>query len=86
MRLIRDFAFNGLGVHRIEARCSVENPRGNAALRMIGAQFEGRLHEAFVCDGRFVDQYLWALVNEPTHSIDSRDYPATARPLTEVVR
>jgi ribosomal-protein-alanine N-acetyltransferase len=85
MRLICDFAFNGLGVHRIEARCSVENLRGNEALRKIGAQWEGRLHKAFVWDGRYIDQYLWALVNEPTRSLDSRACPAGGS-LTTVAR
>ena len=60
--LVRDFAFSVLGAHRIEARASVENVRGNAALRKMGAQQEGRLRAAFISDGRYVDQYLWALV------------------------
>ena len=62
-RLIREFSFRELGVQRIEARVSVENPRGNAALRKIGARREGRLRAAFVHEGRYVDQYLWAIVN-----------------------
>jgi ribosomal-protein-alanine N-acetyltransferase len=62
-QLIREFAFGVLGAQRIEARVSVENPRGNAALRKIGAQREGRLRAAFVHEGRYVDQYLWAIVN-----------------------
>jgi RimJ/RimL family protein N-acetyltransferase len=61
--LVCDFAFGVLGVHRIEARASVENPRGNAALRKIGARKEGRLRAAFLSDGRYVDQYLWSIVN-----------------------
>jgi ribosomal-protein-alanine N-acetyltransferase len=63
-RLVCDFAFTELGVHRIEARASAENRRGNAALRKIGARKEGRLHAAFISDGRYVDQYLWAIVND----------------------
>lgn len=62
-QLIREFAFGVLGAQRIEARVSVENPRGNAALRKIGARREGRLRAAFVHEGRYVDQYLWAIVN-----------------------
>jgi ribosomal-protein-alanine N-acetyltransferase len=63
-RLIRDFSFTVLGTQRIEARVSVENPRGNRALRKIGATREGRLRAAFVHEGRYVDQYLWAIVNK----------------------
>lgn len=62
-RLICDFAFGVLGVHRIEARASIENLRGNAALRKIGARKEGRLRAAFLSEGRYVDQYLWSIVN-----------------------
>jgi [ribosomal protein S5]-alanine N-acetyltransferase len=60
--LLIDFARAELGVHRIEARASVDNSRSNAALQKIGARHEGRLRAAFVCEGRFVDQNLWAVV------------------------
>lgn len=62
-QLIREFSFAVLGTQRIEARVSVDNPRGNAALRKIGARREGRLRAAFIHEGRYVDQYLWAIVN-----------------------
>jgi [ribosomal protein S5]-alanine N-acetyltransferase len=62
-RLMVDFAFNAVGVHRIEVRASVENARSNAALQKIGAQKEGLLRAAFVHDGRYEDQYLWSFVN-----------------------
>jgi ribosomal-protein-alanine N-acetyltransferase len=71
-RLICEFSFNVLGTQRIEARVSVENPRGNAALRKIGARREGRLRAAFVDDGRYVDQYLWAIVNKGATSRQRR--------------
>src|SRR5215510_9717053 len=35
--LVVKFAFETIGVHRLEARASVENGRGNGALRKIGA-------------------------------------------------
>jgi ribosomal-protein-alanine N-acetyltransferase len=62
-RLICEFAFEVLGVHRIEARASVENDRSNAALRKIGARQEGVLRQAFLSGGRYIDQYLWSIVN-----------------------
>ena len=67
--LVCSFAFDVLGVHRIEARASAENPRGNAALRKIGARIEGRLRSAFMSDGRHIDQYLWAIVNEASRAV-----------------
>jgi RimJ/RimL family protein N-acetyltransferase len=60
--LLIGFAVAELGVHRIEARASVDNHRSNAALEKLGARHEGRLRAAFVRDGQFVDQNLWAIV------------------------
>src|SRR2546428_6876379 len=61
-RMVLEFAFDTVKVHRIEARASVDNGRGNAALAKIGAQREGTLRDAFWCDDHFVDQYLWAIL------------------------
>jgi ribosomal-protein-alanine N-acetyltransferase len=62
-RMVCEFAFAAVGIHRIEARCEVDNDRGNAALKRLGATNEGRLRASFVRDGAAVDQYLWSLVN-----------------------
>lgn len=62
-RLMIDFAFRVVHVHRIEARAAVDNSRGNAALRKIGATREGTLKEAFWRDGQFIDQYLWSILD-----------------------
>ncbi len=62
-RLVLDFGFRTVKIHRIEARAAVDNDRGNAALRKIGARREGRLRQAFGRDGGYVDQYLWAILD-----------------------
>ena len=62
-RLVCDFAFNAVGVHRIECRSEVDNGRANRALEKFGAVKEGRLRASFVRDGQIVDQYLWSIVN-----------------------
>jgi RimJ/RimL family protein N-acetyltransferase len=62
-RLMLDFAFRTVKVHRIEARAAVDNDRGNAALRKLGARREGRLRDAFWRDEQYVDQYLWAILD-----------------------
>jgi RimJ/RimL family protein N-acetyltransferase len=59
-----DFAFDVIGVHRLEARAAVENGRGNSALRKIGAVQEGVLRKSFLRNGRFLDQALWAILPE----------------------
>ena len=61
--LVLDFAFGVVKIHRIEARASVDNDRGNAALKRIGARREGRLRQASWRDGVWLDQYLWALLD-----------------------
>jgi RimJ/RimL family protein N-acetyltransferase len=61
--LLLDFAFGTVKVHRIEARAAVDNERGNAALQKLGALREGRLRDAFWRDERYVDQYLWAILD-----------------------
>lgn len=62
-RLVLDFAFRVVKVHRIEARSAVDNARGNAALQKLGASREGRLRAAFLRDDHYVDQYLWSILD-----------------------
>ncbi len=62
-RLILDFAFRTIKVHRIEARAAVDNARGNAALQKLGAQREGRLRGAFWREDHYIDQFLWAILD-----------------------
>jgi len=61
-RLVLDFAFRVVGIHRIEARATVDNIRSNRVLRKLGARQEGILRASFVCDGALLDQALWAFV------------------------
>ena len=63
-RLALDFAFDAIGVHRLEARAAVQNVRGNAALRKLGAVQEGVLRRSFLRNGQFHDQALWAILDE----------------------
>lgn len=60
--LALDFAFDTLGTHRIEARATVLNGRGNGALVKLGAVQEGVLHGSFVCGGKYLDQALYAIL------------------------
>ena len=60
--LLLNFATDVLRVHRIEARTSIDNARGNAALRKIGAKQEGILRGAFMRDGQYIDQNLWGFL------------------------
>ena len=73
-QMVLDFAFENIGVHRMEARCVVHNGRGNGALRKLGAVREVRLRKSFLKNGVHYDQFLsvildtdWAL-RETRHS------------------
>lgn len=63
-KLVLDFAFDTLGVHRLEARAAVANGRGNGALRKMGAVQECVLRRSFLRNGEFLDQVLWAVLAE----------------------
>ena len=63
-KLIVDFAFDVLGVHRLEARAAVKNGRGNGALRKLGAVQEGVLRRSFCRNGEYLDQALWTILKE----------------------
>jgi len=62
--LVLDFAFDAIGVHRLEARACIENGRGNGALRKMGAVKEGVLRKSFVRGGKQFDQALWTILGE----------------------
>ncbi len=62
--LVLEFAFETLGVHRLEARAALKNGRGNGALRKLGAVQEGVLRKSFLRNGEFLDQALYAIVDE----------------------
>jgi ribosomal-protein-alanine N-acetyltransferase len=61
--LVVDFAVDTIGVHRLEARASVKNGRGNGALRKLGALQEGILRRSFLKNGEYVDQVMWAILD-----------------------
>jgi len=63
-RLVVDFVFGAIGVHRLEARAAVRNGRGNGALSKLGAVREGLLRKSFLRDGEYLDQMLWSIVRE----------------------
>jgi RimJ/RimL family protein N-acetyltransferase len=62
-RLALAFAFDRMGVHRIEFRVDVQNGRGNGALRKLGALQEGVLRRARITGSEAHDQVLWAMLS-----------------------
>jgi [ribosomal protein S5]-alanine N-acetyltransferase len=66
-RLTLDFVFAAIGVHRLEARAAVDNGRGSAALRKVGATRECVLRRSFLRYDEYLDQGLWAILLEDWH-------------------
>ena len=60
--MVLEFAFDTLGVRRLEARAAVQNGRGNGALIKVGAVQEAVLRQSFVKNGRTYDQVLFAIL------------------------
>jgi ribosomal-protein-alanine N-acetyltransferase len=72
--LVLDFAFDTIGVHRLEARAAVLNGRGNGALQKIGAVQECVLRKSFQRNGQYLDQVLYAILDS-----DRRELAASVR-------
>ena len=61
-QLVLDFAFDILGVHRMEAKAAVKNGRGNGALQKLGAVQEALLRRSFLRNGVYLDQACWTIL------------------------
>lgn len=75
-RLAVDFAFDTLGIYRLEARAAVANGRGNGALAKVGAVKEGVLRQSFLRHGEYHDQALWSIVRDDWRRRRAADLPA----------
>jgi ribosomal-protein-alanine N-acetyltransferase len=62
-QMVLDFAFDQIGVHRMEARCAVHNGRGNGALHKLGAVREVRLRKSFLKNGILYDQFMAVILD-----------------------
>jgi RimJ/RimL family protein N-acetyltransferase len=74
--LVLAFAFDTLGVHRLEARAAVRNGRGNGALLKVGAVQEGVLRKSFLRHGEYFDQVLYSILDDDWRG--ARQFPLRA--------
>jgi RimJ/RimL family protein N-acetyltransferase len=65
--LLLEFAFDTVGVRRLEARSAVGNGRANGALRKVGAVCEGVLRGSLLRNGEYLDQHLWTILHPEWH-------------------
>lgn len=63
-RATMEFAFETIGVTRLEARAAVLNGRGNGALAKVGAVKEAVLRKSFYRRGEYLDQALWSILRD----------------------
>jgi ribosomal-protein-alanine N-acetyltransferase len=59
-----DFAFDQMGLRRLEARASTANGRGNGALAKLGAVREAVQRRSFERHGAWHDQALWSILRD----------------------
>lgn len=62
LRLLIDYAWRDLNLHRIEARAFATNKRAIAAYKKVGFAIEGRLREAAFIDGAWTDMVVLGIV------------------------
>jgi ribosomal-protein-alanine N-acetyltransferase len=77
--LVLGFAFETLGVHRLEARAAVLNGRGNGALLKAGAVQECILRKSFVRNGRELDQVLYSILDDDWRASSDVHWPRRER-------
>lgn len=64
VRMAIDFAFNELGLHRVEANIQPGNTASIALVRRLGFKQEGYSERYLKIDGEWRDHERWALLNE----------------------
>ena len=62
LRALCDYAFNVMGLHRLQANHLPENLRSAAVLKRLGFQVEGIARELLLIDGQWRDHVLNALI------------------------
>ncbi|QPQ34259.1 MULTISPECIES: GNAT family N-acetyltransferase [unclassified Lysinibacillus] len=65
VELVVQFAFEQIGLHRVEAYVSTENSASIRVLEKSGFQQEGLLRKLLYINGQWVDHYMYARL-EPT--------------------
>ncbi len=77
-RLLLDFAFDRLRLHRVEARIAVGNARSRRAFEHLGARREGLLRESFFKDGTYHDQHLYVVLEQDWRDRGRHEHAARA--------
>ncbi|RNA68637.1 GNAT family N-acetyltransferase [Alteribacter keqinensis] len=63
-RAFVQYAFNEIGLNRLEIRAGVENKKSRAVPERLGFMYEGTQRQVEVVNGRFIDHALYAILKE----------------------
>jgi RimJ/RimL family protein N-acetyltransferase len=67
-RVLVDFGFTSLGLHRVWACCDPENPGSIGVLRKLGMRQEGHLKQDCRVRGEWRDNLLFAILEDEWHA------------------
>lgn len=62
VRAVLKFAYERLGMNRIELRCGSENRASQRLAERLGFSWEGLLRQAELIDGVFIDHFIYGLL------------------------
>lgn len=68
IRLVTEYAFRELGLHKVTAGCYATNIASAKALRKAQFIQEGIRTQQYLCDGRYLDELLFGLVHPEVSS------------------
>jgi ribosomal-protein-alanine N-acetyltransferase len=63
-RLLLDFGFAALGLHRVHAYCGPGNSASQAVLDRLGFTYEGRIRDHVLTSGAWRDSLLYGLLEQ----------------------
>ena len=74
LRIMADFAFRGLGLHRLEAACVPDNEASRRVLLKAGFEHEGRARAYLKINGAWRDHLLFGMISDagPGHTPKDR--------------
>ena len=69
--------FDEKGIHRVEIRAAPENRRSRAMAERFGLRTEGVLRHSMFCSGRWLDQVVYALLEDEWRARTTEANPAS---------
>lgn len=67
-RMMLEFGFTTLGLHRIQAACGPQNIGSQALLEKLGFQREGRIRDHVFTNGAWRDSLLYSILDSEWHA------------------